>query len=81
MSIPTLDLQLAESDRSEAARQLLAALEEPGFIYLKNVKGYEPGTYKLLQNLCPSYHSELHAQFAIIWVLIHCINLPVPLML
>ena len=45
MSIPTLDLQLAESDRSEAARQLLAALEEPGFLYLKNVKGYEPGTY------------------------------------
>lgn len=56
MSIPTLDLQLAESDRSEAVRQLLAALEEPGFLYLKNVKGYEPGTYKLLQNhnfICP----------------------------
>ena len=43
MSIPTLDLHLAESDRGEAAKQLVAALEEPGFLYLQNVKGYHPG--------------------------------------
>ena len=43
MSIPTLDLRLAENDRSEAAKQLVAALEEPGFLYLKNVKGYQTG--------------------------------------
>ena len=43
MAIPTLDLQLAKSDRGEAARQLIAALTEPGFLYLKNVKGYDPG--------------------------------------
>ena len=43
MSIPTLDLWLAESDRGEAAKQLVAALQEPGFLYLKNVAGYQPG--------------------------------------
>ena len=43
MSIPTLDLRLAENVRSEAAKQLVAALEEPGFLYLKNVKGYPTG--------------------------------------
>ena len=43
MSIPTLDLHLAENDRGEAARQLVAALEEPGFVYLQNVEGYHPG--------------------------------------
>ena len=42
-TIPTLDLHLAESDRDMAARQLVAALEEPGFLYIKNVKGYQPG--------------------------------------
>ena len=40
MSIPTLDLN---SDRTEAAKTLVAALDDPGFLYLKNVKGYEPG--------------------------------------
>ena len=34
MSIPTLDLWLAESDRGETAKQLAAALQEPGFLYL-----------------------------------------------
>ena len=43
MAVPTLDLSLAESDRAEAARQLVNALEDPGFLYLKNVKGYDPG--------------------------------------
>ena len=43
MAIPTLDLRLAESDRREAARQLVVALEDPGFLYLQNVKGYQPG--------------------------------------
>ena len=43
MSIPTLDMQIAESDRGWAAKQLVAALEEPGFLYLKNVRGYQPG--------------------------------------
>ena len=43
MAIPTLDLRLAESDRDEAARQLIIALEDPGFLYLQNVKGYQPG--------------------------------------
>ena len=42
-AIPTLDLSLAKSDRHEAARQLVSALEGPGFLYLKNVKGYDPG--------------------------------------
>jgi isopenicillin N synthase-like dioxygenase len=42
MSIPTLDMQIAESDRDGAAKQLVAALEEPGFLYLKNVRGYQP---------------------------------------
>ena len=41
--IPTLDLSLAKSDRHEAARQLVSALEGPGFLYLKNVQGYDPG--------------------------------------
>jgi len=40
MAIPTLDLSSA---KSEAARQLVSALEGPGFLYLKNVKGYDPG--------------------------------------
>ena len=43
MSVPTLDMQLVESDRGEAAKQLVAALEEPGFLFVKNVKGYNPG--------------------------------------
>ena len=43
MAIPTLDLRLAEGDRDEAARQLVVALEDPGFLYLQNVKGYQPG--------------------------------------
>ena len=43
MSIPTLDVQMAESDRGEAAKQLVAALEDPGFLYLKNARGYKPG--------------------------------------
>ena len=41
---PTLDLALAETDRHEAARQLVSSLEGPGFLYLKNVQGYDPGT-------------------------------------
>ena len=40
MAIPTVDLS---STKSEAARQLVSALEGPGFLYLKNVKGYDPG--------------------------------------
>ena len=43
MSVPTLDIKLAESDRGEAAKQLVAALEEPGFLFVKNVRGYDPG--------------------------------------
>ena len=43
MSVPTLDMQLVESDRGEAAKQLVAALEETGFLFVKNAKGYNPG--------------------------------------
>ena len=43
MAIPTLDLCLAETDRDEAARQLVTALEKPGFLFLDNVEGYHPG--------------------------------------
>ena len=43
MAMPTLDLSLGKTDRAEAARQLVAALEDPGFLYLKNAKGFEPG--------------------------------------
>ncbi|CAI8005791.1 Isopenicillin N synthase [Geodia barretti] len=39
MSIPTLDLA---GERGEAAKQLVAALEDPGFLYIKNVQGYDP---------------------------------------
>jgi hypothetical protein len=39
-AIPTLDLA---GERGEAARQLVAALEDPGFLYIKNVQGYDPG--------------------------------------
>ena len=38
--IPTLDLA---GERDEATRVLVAALEDPGFLYLKNVPGYDPG--------------------------------------
>ena len=43
MDVRILDLLLAQSDRAEAAHQLVAALEDPGFVYLKNVKGYDQG--------------------------------------
>ena len=39
-NIPTLDLA---GDRGETAKQLVAALEDPGFLYIKNVQGYDPG--------------------------------------
>ena len=45
MTVPTLDVQLVESDRGEAAKQLVAALEEPGFLFVKNVKGFDSGMY------------------------------------
>jgi isopenicillin N synthase-like dioxygenase len=35
-------MAIPESDRREAARQLVVALEDPGFLYLQNVKGYQP---------------------------------------
>ena len=38
--IPTMDLA---GDRGETAKQLVAALEDPGFLYIKNVQGYDPG--------------------------------------
>ena len=42
MSIPTLDLA---RERREAARQLVTALEDPGFLYVKNVQGFDPGNF------------------------------------
>ena len=48
MAIPTLDLRQTENDRGEAARQLLIALEDPGFLYLQNVKGYQPGKSQVM---------------------------------
>ena len=41
MSIPTLDLA---GPQEEGAKQLVAALKDPGFLYLKNVNGYQSGT-------------------------------------
>ena len=43
MAIATLDLSLAETDSGEAAKQLITALEKPGFLFLDNVEGYHPG--------------------------------------
>ena len=41
MSIPTLDLS---APREEAAKVLVSALNDPGFLYVKNIRGYDPGT-------------------------------------
>ena len=68
MAIPTLDLQLAESDRGEAARQLVSALEDPGFLYLKNVKGYQPGQWRCRVYLHYSWYPtwKAHATGAVL---------------
>ena len=67
-SIPTLDLT---SDRHEAAKLLITALEDPGFLYIQNVKGYEPGIKSDVAGHTPSgegvatpdrYHYVITAQ-------------------
>ena len=47
MTIPMLDLWLAKSDRGESARQLVLSVEDSGFLYLQNVKGYQPDQYNM----------------------------------
>ena len=67
-AILTLDLE--SNNRRESANLLVTALEDPGVLYIKNVKGYQPGMLALKRGSLVDAHLNHTSQEVILMQLI-----------